>query len=856
MGPRGPRGVFESQEYSDMADYEPLDLSELCNGGPDLLPSDDPPIIGPQTFRGLPFHVGQPGRGNCFIRLAKGDAALTIPVEATALRVIFAHRLLETDVPQGGQIGRPVADYVFHLSTGEDVTARIRERFQISAFGPPYAAGTYTGAPYEPFQAVPDQKADLYPRYHGAFSDAGNRQTEAQQASARWYYLWSWKNPAPYDLIDSIEIIPRGRPFIVAAVTLGRLEELPFPRDARRPVKIEMTDPALITQPLDVEVEIDRGEATYAHPLPKDGPGEFLKSRIKGWGEPYNHTGNPAYVEVAAVPSATLTVKRGDQTVAQANWGKLVSSGAAAGSRARIEMIDPGKNWVNVTILDDETNQPVPCRVHFRSPDGVPYQPHGHHNHVNSNLDTWHKDVGGDLRLGQITYAYVDGTCQGWQPRGEVIVDVSRGFEYRPLRAKVQIKPGQRRLELRLKRWTNMNDQRWFSGDSHVHFLTPEGAHRESQAEDLNVVNLLQSQWGSLFTNTEDFIGRPSVSRDGNNFVYVGQENRQHFLGHMILWGLKQHIMPWCSDGLGEAEIAGTMETNLSDWADRAHAQGGFVINPHFNSPNAFGEYASLIATGRMDAIELKNLSAQRYEDYYGYLNCGYRLPLVSGTDKMSSAVPVGGQRVYVNIPEDEEFTYESWCRSAVAGRTFITGGPMISFTVDDMQIGDTVQLSSPGTVRVRARAESIFPIHSLQIVQAGKVVASTESRQGARRLELSENIRVDGHTWLAARAGGRGYYDNRIDYGTGAHEIFAHTSPIYVACGGDWRMFDQRVAGNILTSIEGSLAYIRENTRQHPPSLVTHHHGEDDHAAYLERPFIEARNAVHARMHELGITH
>ena len=89
---------------------------------------------------------------------------------------------------------------------------------------------------------------------------------------------------------------------------------------------------------------------------------------------------------------------------------------------------------MHVTVLDDETGRPVPCRVHFRSPEGVPYQPHGHHDHVNSDLGTWHIDVGGDLRLGRATYAYIDGTCQGWLPRGDVIVDVARGYEYEPLR--------------------------------------------------------------------------------------------------------------------------------------------------------------------------------------------------------------------------------------------------------------------------------------------------------------------------------------------------------------------------------------------------------------------------------------
>src|SRR5205814_2181119 len=84
--------------------------------------------------------------------------------------------------------------------------------------------------------------------------------------------------------------------------------------------------------------------------------------------------------------------------------------------------VAPARNWVETVVRDDATGQPVPCRVHFRSTEGVPYQPHGHHGHVNSNLGTWHVDVGGDLRLGQISYAYVDGRCQGWLPRGRTIV--------------------------------------------------------------------------------------------------------------------------------------------------------------------------------------------------------------------------------------------------------------------------------------------------------------------------------------------------------------------------------------------------------------------------------------------------
>jgi hypothetical protein len=285
---------------------------------------------------------------------------------------------------------------------------------------------------------------------------------------------------------------------------------------------------------------------------------------------------------------------------------------------------------------------------------GVPYQPHGHHDHLLSDKGTWHVDVGGDLRLGHVTYAYIDGKCQGWLPRGDVLVDIARGFEFEPLRTRVHIEPGQRELTLRLKRWTDLNAERWFCGDTHVHFLSTPGAHLEAQGEGLNVVNLLQSQWGHLFTNTEDFVGKPVPTPDGQTIVYCSQENRQHLLGHLTLLGLKQPVMPWCSDGPDEAELGGALETTLSHWADACHAQGGTVIIPHMPMPN--GEPAVLIATGRADAVEMLAHAMYFHLEYYRYLNGGYRLPLVGGTDKMSADVPVGLYRTYVSIPSNEEF--------------------------------------------------------------------------------------------------------------------------------------------------------------------------------------------------------
>jgi hypothetical protein len=78
---------------------------------------------------------------------------------------------------------------------------------------------------------------------------------------------------------------------------------------------------------------------------------------------------------------------------------------------------------------------------------------------------------------------------------------------------------------------------------------------------------------------------------------------------------------------------------------------------------------------------------------------------------------------------------------------------------------------------------------------------------------------------------------------------IFAHTSPIYVTTSGEWRMFDPAHARYMLTLIEGSLAYMRDRAVRYPKGYATHHHGEADHRAVLERPFLQARERLQERL-------
>ena len=111
----------------------------------------------------------------------------------------------------------------------------------------------------------------------------------------------------------------------------------------------------------------------------------------------------------------------------------------------------------------------------------------------------------------------------------------------------------------------------------------------------------------------------------------------------------------------------------------------------------------------------------------------------------------------------------------------------------------------------------------------------------------------MDRHTWLAARCGGPNYFDTVRHHDVWSRGIFAHSSPIYVACGGEWEMFDEEIARYMMAVVEGDLAYIAETSGQHMLGNVTHHHGEDDHIAYLQRPILEAQEALRRRMERAG---
>jgi hypothetical protein len=469
-----------------------------------------------------------------------------------------------------------------------------------------------------------------------------------------------------------------------------------------------------------------------------------------------------------------------------------------------------------VRVVDADTGRELSSRVHFHGAQGQYLPPRGHSADINVN---WCEDIGGDLRLGATSYAYVPGRFELDAPIGKLHAEVVRGFEYAPVRDTLEIVPGQAELTLPVRRAFDGRSAGCYSGDVHVHFLDPATAALEAAAEDLHVTEILAAQWGRLHTNVEHGIGRDAPTSTPEHLIRIDSENRHHVLGHLFLLGLREPVLPLSSGGPSEDEIGGWDEVALAEWCDRAHEQGGLVVTQFLPTPHA--EVVAGIVLGKIDATEVRWFDFPPYVapgghwgetpfafpgvlQWYRYLNCGYRVPAVAGTDKMTNAIAVGALRTYARLSPDGPFTYAAWHRAIKSGRTFVTTGPLLDLEVEGRTPGDRLDLpSGGGTLQVVARARSTLPFEFIEIVKNGAVVARAAATADGRSARLAAEVPVTESCWIAARCYGR----EKL-WLVWPTDIGAHTSPVYVTVGGR-RQTSDRDAGHLLTLMEGGLAYL-----------------------------------------------
>jgi hypothetical protein len=564
--------------------------------------------------------------------------------------------------------------------------------------------------------------------------------------------------------LAAIELEPlpgegRGRLVVLAAMTAFTGRSSPLRWTPRRTL--------LVSGAEDSSVAVDLG--VVARRAPATPP--LVERRVVGWGEmaePPTAVGDELLEITAAADAAVLL---GDGAVP---LGALDVDRQVAVGGSRIRALAPADRRVEVTVTDWD-GAPTPARVRIVTPDGRALVPLGHRLEVNPAI---YEDLGAGLVLDGAQYAYVAGEFSVEVPVRGASLEVVRGMDVAPHRVAIAADgPGAGHVEVRLGKPLTPGDGRWVSADTHVHFLAPSTALLQARAEGVNVVHLLATQLGDHHSSTTD-LGADLRDGSGQHAVWVGSENRQNMLGHIGIVGTRRPVLPFASGGPPEGPIGHPVTHLMADWLATCRREGGLAIGAHFPLPLA--EVAADIDAGLLDALEIQcfdeTLQSPPITEWYRYLDAGFRLPLVGGTDKMSAAVPLGQVRTWARLGDGDDLDFGSWARAVRSGRTFVSSGPLLGFRVDGSEPGDELVLPAGSSVEVELRALAAQPvIEAVEIVLDGRVVARRES-EPVSELVLRERVPIERTGWIAGRS------RSSLAIGSAfASAMAAHTSPVYL---------------------------------------------------------------------------
>ena len=735
-----------------------------------------------------------------------------------------------------GHLNEHVANYIIVFDDGSEEKTEIRERHHIGMFHQIWGENN--------IQSVAAHKPMPQRAHHEQVAQEwGSSQTRVNAVDRGQWINWicAWENPYPEKQIIGFRFEPvKNVPVVISAISSGMISSNPFRWQTRQKAILSLNDagrfdPSLTENGLLSQVQLDLGQVISASPMllyPKDE-----------WTSGYNNkapkiSDDKILIEYTAHPEAQFHLAGDLKIPVREVQDEL--------HKNLFRIVPPASQKIKIRVVEKNTGKPVAVKMHVHGESGEYLAPMDRHRIPNT---AWFEDYSVDyVNDGNHFCTYIPGETTIKLPVGKVYIEISKGFEIKPIHKDVTISQDTEEIKIEIEKVLPWREKGWISADTHVHFLTPNSALLEGSGEGVNVVNLLASQWGELFTNIGDFDGKTTLGSretggDGEYLVRVGTENRQHILGHISLLGYNGNIItPLTTGGADESALGDPVEMLLTEWAEQCKNQNGIVILPHFPNPRL--ENAAAIVTGNVDGVEMTSwgflyggIDPYSLADWYRYLNCGYFVAAVGGTDKMSADTAVGTVRTYTRIPVDREFTYDEWKKAIRTGETFVTYGPLLHFTVDGKSMGSRIQMSAKGgTVDISWEVASVtIPMSRVELIVNGVIRES--QTVSPDKASGNWNVKVNESSWYALLV--RGHYPDKPEI------IAAHSSPVIIDIDGS-QLLAAADAVTILEQIEGALAYI--------DTIGTK---ADDKIYKRMRLLLESTHrSVHNRMHQMGQYH
>lgn len=471
-------------------------------------------------------------------------------------------------------------------------------------------------------------------------------------------------------------------------------------------------------------------------------------------------------------------------------------------------------------IMEARSGEPVAARLYVETPGGefLHVQP----------ADAKGTAIPYSVRRGQSVEVHTSLSAHPFRlqaPAGRYRLTVERGKEYLPVETFVDLVDGEPiETVLEIDRWSNLAARGWYSGETHVHRPVEE-LPTLLLAEDLNVAFPLtawvtdsqaapagsgEAPRAELQVVDETHVFWP-VNTEYELFSVNG---RQHTLGAVFVLNHRQPLTltaPPLTPIADEARRQGAfLDLDKHNWpwsiaaarlmqVDLYELTNNHLWRTDFHFGDWYPEYAPEYMQLDMPGGEFTESSWIEFglQTYYALLNCGLNLRPTAGTASGVHPVPLGFGRVYVNT--GGEFSYDRWVEGLLAGRSFVTTGPLllVEQSYDEPShrvflVGEFSALAPPSRIEVVVNGD-VRPLAEL---------ISARGDDGAYHLTFRTSVDLTGESWVAVRA--------FVEPAPG-RVAFAHTAPRRYAAPGpalrptakQKQYVVDRVAGEIERSAE-----------------------------------------------------
>ena len=415
----------------------------------------------------------------------------------------------------------------------------------------------------------------------------------------------------------------------------------------------------------------------------------------------------------------------------------------------RVPVARAGGGELRLTVVDADTREPIPCRMHLKNAKGVPQKA--------ARMPFW-KD-----------HFVFPGKVKLKLPKGMYSFELEHGPEYTDRKGHFTIDDGADDEQvIDLKRSVNMADEGWWAGDLHIH-RAPQDIRLLMQAEELHVAPLI-TWWNDKNVWKDKPLPKdPVVCFDDNRYYDLlgGEDERGG--GALLFFNLATPL-----------EIAGAAKEYPPSMkyllAARQQPTAWIDVEKPF-----WWDVPIWLASGKVDSIGLVNNHMQRdgmttneawgkprdrgrfrdpkgngqwsEEIYYHVLNTGLRIPPSAGSASGVVPNPVGYNRVYAWV-DKKEFNYAAWWEAFKMGRVIVTNGPLIRPLANNRLPGHVFRGSAGEALNleITLNLATRDPISYLEVVKDGRVVQSERLDEVAKTGHLPP-VRFDESGWVLVRA-------------------------------------------------------------------------------------------------------